>query len=163
MRGVGVAASLFLSACLLIGCVPPEPAATTVDVAAEARAIRDQSAQWLEWARAKDAAAVAEGMFLEDAETIFDGKIHRGRVAILADMEKNQAENPDSTISWSTTRVEVAASGDLAFERGSWTYDPDGDGEKPVESGEYATFWKKVDGVWRCAVDSGSTIKEEEE
>ena len=158
-----VASILVLVAGLLPGCAAPQETAPTVDVAAEAQAVRDRSALWLEWARAKDAAAIAEGMFFEDAETIFDGEFHRGRAAILASFESDQAEAPDSTITWTTSRVEVAASGELAYERGSWTLDPDGDGAAPEEHGEYLTIWKKVDGTWSCAVDSGSTIKKEED
>ena len=43
------------------------------------------------------------------------------------------------------------------------TFDPDGEGEAPEQQGEYLTVWKKVDGTWYCALDSGTTIKEEEE
>ena len=158
-----VGSILILAAGLLPGCAAPQETAPTVDVAAEAQAVRDRSAQWLEWARAKDAAAIADGIFLEHAETIFDGEIHQGRAAILASIESEQAEAPDFTITWTTSRVEVAASGELAYERGSWTFDPDGDGEAPEEHGEYLTIWKKADGTWSCAVDSGSTIKVEED
>ena len=162
-RTTCVGTILILAAGLLPGCAAPQETAPTVDVAAEAQAVRDRSAQWLEWARAKDAAAIADGIFLEDAETIFDGEFHQGRAAILAKIESDQAEAPDSKITWTTSRVEVVASGELAYERGSWTLDPDGDGEAPEEHGEYLTIWKKVDGTWSCAVDSGSTIKKEED
>ncbi len=162
-RRTYVGTILILAAGVLVGCAAPQETGSAVDLAAEEQAIRDRSAQWLEWASAKDSAAIAEGIFLQNAETIFDGKFLQGRAAILANSESDQAENPDSTITWTTSSVEVAASGELAYERGSWTEDPDGAGEAPEEHGEYLTIWKKVDGTWSCAVDSGSTIKKEED
>lgn len=154
---------LVLAVGLLAGCPPPQEATPPVDLAAEQAAVRAQSAQWMAWAQAKDAASIAEGIFLEDAVTMFDDEIHRGRAAIQASMEEEFASAPDSTITWSTDRVAVAASGDLAYELGSWTFDPDGDGEAPATRGEYVTVWTKVDGVWRCAVDAGAEYADEED
>lgn len=59
--------------------------------------------------------------------------------------------------------IEVAASGDLAYERGGWTFDPDGPGEAAEEHGEYVTVWKKMGGGWRATVDAGTTLTAEEE
>ncbi len=156
---------LILAAGIAAACAAPHEhdAAPAVDVAAEAEAVKARSAKWLEYAQAKDSATLVNEMYLADAETIFDGSIRRGRDEILANAEQENAENPDSTVSWTTSRVEVAASGELAYERGSWTFDPDGDGEAPAESGEYLTIWKNVDGTWWCAADAGTTIKAEEE
>jgi len=154
---------LIVGAGFLLGCPPPEGTTPAVDLAAEEQAIRAQSTQWMEWARAKDAAAIAEGVLSEDAVTMFDDEIHHGRAAILANMQKEFAEYPDLTISWTTTLVRVAASGDLAYELGSWVADPDGAGEAGEERGEYVTVWRKVDGTWRCAVDAGAEHEDEEE
>ncbi len=147
-------------------CAPSDysPQAETqpaIDVAAEAQAIRDLSAQWLEAANARDGATISN-LFAPNGTTIFDGEIHEGQAAIDANREEEWAENPDFTIGWTTTAVEVAASGDLAYERGTWTYDPDGPGEAAEESGEYVTVWKKMDGQWRVMVDAGTTLKAEE-
>ena len=170
MRGKVLAGSMLILALGVVGGCGESydqghdhDAASAVDVAAEAEAIRGRSAKWLEYAQAKDDASIANEMFMADATTIFDGKVHRGRAEIQAGGEKESAENPDSTITWTTSHVEVAVSGELAYERGSWTHDPDGDGEAAAENGEYLTIWKNVDGTWWCAVDSGTTIKAEEE
>jgi len=152
-----VLAVLFLAAC----AAPPaeEPG---VDLAAEAQAIRDASAAWLAAAEARDAATI-DSFFTADITTIFDGKVQEGLAAVQSSREEEWAENPDATVTWSTTAVEVAASGDLAFERGNWTSDPDGAGEAPEEHGEYLTVWKKIDGQWKVQHDAGTTIKAEEE
>lgn len=139
--------------------VAPEPA---VDVAAEEQTIRDLSMNWLEAAQARDGATI-DALFAQDVVTIFDGQILEGQAEIAADREAEWAENPDSTTNWTTSAVQVASSGDLAYERGSWAFDPDGPGEAAEEYGEYVTVWKKVGGDWRVAVDAGTTLNGEEE
>jgi len=152
-----VLAILFLAAC----AAPPaeEPA---VDLAAEEQAIRDAGAAWLAAIEARDSAAI-DSLFCADINTIFDGEVQESLAEVQASREKEWAENPDATVTWTTAAIEVAASGDLAYERGSWTSDPDGAGEKPEEHGEYLTVWKKIDGQWKVQYDAGTTIKAEEE
>lgn len=152
-------AAVLAASALIMGCVEKPPAQPVVDVAAEAQAIRDRSAEWLQLAVAQDAAGIANGIFTADAVTIFDGDIEHGTAEIQASMEANNAEYPGSSITWSTSHVHVAASGDLAYELGSFTFDPDGVGDAPSVSGEYATVWVKSDGTWRAAADAGTTVK----
>jgi len=162
MRVSVILCSILVLVAALGGCAPPPEPKPVVDTAAEAQAIRDLSAQWLAWSQAKEASAIA-GILAPDAVTIFDGEFHVGPAEIEANAEKNFAEAPDAMIAWTTDEVHVAESGDLAYERGSWVYDKDGEGEAPPESGQYVTIWKKVDGQWKVAVDAGTTIKAEEE
>lgn len=159
MRNIKLPVALIVAAGLTMGCTEAPPAQPTVDVAAEAQAIRDRSAEWLRLATARDAAGIANGIFTADAVTLFDGDIHHGTAAIQAGLEADAAANPDSSHSWSTSRVQVAASGDLAYELGSFTFDPDGAGEAPAVNGEYSTVWVKSDGTWRAAADAGTTAK----
>jgi uncharacterized protein (TIGR02246 family) len=154
------AAPLALSIALLGACAAPhepaEPAAPAVDVAAEAQAVRDRSAAWLTLAQANDAAGIASGIFAEDGVSLFDGDVWIGRSAIQAGIESDYAAGPGRTITWTTSSVEVAASGELAWERGTSISDPDGAGEAPEQRGEYVTVWKKVDGTWRAVADAGT-------
>ncbi len=148
-------------------CAPPEQAEQAVpepvvDVAAEQEAIRDLSMNWMEAANARDGATL-DSLMAQNAVTIFDGEMYEGQAAIAASREADWAENPEFVVSWVTSEVEVAASGDLAYERGSWTFDPDGPGEAAEEHGEYVTVWKKMDGGWRAAIDAGTTLGAEEE
>ena len=156
-------AVLLLGSGLLAGCAAPEQGhGPEVDLAAEAEAIRVRSAEWLAWSQMKDFAAIGENIYMADTATLFDGDYLVGPAAIRANQEKDAAETPDSIITWTTSKVEVAGSGDLAYERGSWSFDPDGAGEAAEEQGQYLTVWKKVDGAWRCAYDAGTTIKADE-
>ncbi len=147
----------------LAACAPPaEPpapvaAAPVVDLEVEEQAIRDSSKQWLAAAQGRDLLTVMSFM---DANvvTIFDGEIHRGRAAVEASTQAEWDAEPEGTIEWATDSVDVAASGDLAYERGRWTTDPDGLADPEAEIGEFLTVWKKVDGGWKVVADAGSTI-----
>jgi len=140
---------------VLAGCAARKDEAPTVDLAAEEQAIRARSAEWLAAAQAKDVAATMP-VFAVDAVTLFDGEIRRGAADIQAGMEKELAEAPDAQVTWTTTGVTLAASGDLAWETGDVAVDPDGAGEKPARSGSYSTVWKKIDGQWLVIADAGT-------
>jgi ketosteroid isomerase-like protein len=146
----------------LVACAVPPAEEPAVDVAAEAQAIRDASAAWLQAVQSRDGATI-DGFFAADVTTIFDGVINEGLAEVQASRAEEWANEPDSTTTWTTTAVEVAASGELAFERGNWTSDPDGAGDAPEEHGEYLTVWKKFDGQWKVLHDAGTKIKAEEE
>lgn len=136
-----------------------EPA---IDLAAEEAAVRQVNMDWLERFRAGDADGVA-ALFLEDAWTIGDDGLRDGRAAILANMTEEYAENPDATADWGAKQVWVAASGDLAVERGWWTYDPDGEGEAEGDEGEYITIFQKVGDQWMVVADAGASTKPDDD
>ncbi|HEU0226036.1 MAG TPA: nuclear transport factor 2 family protein [Steroidobacteraceae bacterium] len=159
MRQLNWLAAALAAALVAAGCAAKAPA---VDTAAEAEAVRERSAEWLRLAQAKDAAAIAGGIYTSDAVTMFDGQIRKGAAEIQAGMEAETAAMPNSTISWTTSDVRVASSGDMAWETGSWTFDPDGDGAQPAINGEFITVWTKVDGTWRAVADAGTSPKTEE-
>jgi uncharacterized protein (TIGR02246 family) len=152
---------LVAAACgvLTAGCAKPAPEAPAVDLAAEAQAVRDRSAAWMQMSQAKDVAGIVDGVFTTDAVTLSDGNVRKGSAEIRAAFEADLAKAPNATINWTTNHVHVAASGDLAYELGSFSFDPDGAGEAAAEEGEFVTVWTKVDGTWRAAVDSGTVRK----
>lgn len=143
---------------LALGCAKQEAAAPAVDLAAEEQAIRDRSAEWMGYAQAKDVAAMVNGIYTADAITLFDGTIRRGAAEIQAGAEKELVEAPDLQVSWTTTAVKVAASGDLAWETGDVSVDADGAGEGAAETGSFITVWTKVDGQWRAVADAGTMV-----
>jgi uncharacterized protein (TIGR02246 family) len=153
-----LAAGLLLAGCAKKEEAPPppaEPAAPAVDIAAEEQAIRNRSAEWMNFANAKDIASVVK-VFSPDVITAYDGTVQRGLAEVQAGAERGLKENPNSVIAWSTTGVRVAASGDLAVETGNITIDPDGEGKKPATTGVFVTAWEKVDGAWRVMADAGT-------
>jgi ketosteroid isomerase-like protein len=90
---------------------------------------------------------------------MYDGVISEGAAAVQAATEAGYAARPNSTVTWTTDEVHVAASGDLAYELGTSTEDADGDGEAAPTNGRFVTVWTKVDGTWRAVVDAGTQRK----
>ena len=66
---------------------------------------------------------------------------------------------PAATPAWAPEAAEVAASGDLAYSWGPFTWTPVSDGPlagKPPFTGYYVSIWKKQpDGRWKWVVDLG--------
>jgi ketosteroid isomerase-like protein len=133
----------------------PKAAAPVVDLAAEEQAVRTRSGEWMNYANSKDAASIGSGIFAADAIMISDDKAYRGTAEIQAALEEQIKKAPDALVSWTSDKVRVADSGDLAVEFGSFTFDPDGEGKKPARQGSFATTWAKVDGQWRVTSDAG--------
>src|SRR3970040_2072790 len=69
------------------GWAKPAPEAPAVDVGAEAQAIRDRSAAWMQLAQAKDAAGIVNGMYTADGVALFDGDIRKGTAELQAGRE----------------------------------------------------------------------------
>ena len=145
---LSVAAVMLLSACA--------SASPQADIATEEQAVRAVSSRWLELEKAKDGAGIA-GLFADD------GVMYRpeqdpivGHAAIQAHLSKGFTERPQETSDWTTDRVDVAASGDLAVEHGSWatTGTPDGD-----DRGWYVTEYRKVGTEWKVMADVAISTK----
>ena len=66
---------------------------------------------------------------------------------------------PGPGLSFSATRVEVARSGDLAWEEGTYEFGTNNkNGDATTEKGTYVTVWKKQpDGAWRVVGDIHNT------
>ncbi len=162
IAGLAGALTVGFSACSGCGDSAPAQEEPAIDLAAEETAVRQVNMTWLERFRARDADGVA-ALFLEDGWTIGDDGLRDGRAAILADLAEEYAENPDATADWGAKQVWVAASGDLAVERGWWTYDPDGPGEAEGDEGEYITIFQKVGDQWMVVADAGASTKADDD
>jgi uncharacterized protein (TIGR02246 family) len=138
-------------AVLSLAFVIPSSAA---DTQAAEQTLRDLDAQWSAAAGAKDVEKTVS-FYSEDAvvmppnapaDTTKDA-IRKGWQDLLA--------TPGLLMSWKTTKVEVAKSGDLAFLSGTYEvtmHDPSG---KPInDRGKYVEVWEKqADGKWKCGTD----------
>jgi uncharacterized protein (TIGR02246 family) len=129
----------------------------TIDLAAEEAAIREINPAWLEAYRAKDAEGIADLFIAEGWQLGSDG-LTEGREAIVAKNLAEFEETPEAMVDWGTKQVWVSKSGDLALERGWWSFDPDGPGEAAMDEGEYITVFTKVDGEWKVVVDAAASI-----
>lgn len=66
---------------------------------------------------------------------------------------------------WEPDFADIAASGELGYTIGHWTYSvTDSSGATQSSKGRYVTIWKKqADGNWKYVFDTGTTDPEETE
>jgi uncharacterized protein (TIGR02246 family) len=122
--------------------------------AADQAAIRAASAAWSQASTAKD---------LDKTISFYaDDALQLPEKAPAAKGKENIRKNwapllaaPGAGLSFQTTTVEIARSGELAYETG--TYDlvtTDKQGKSSDEEGKYVVVWKKQnDGSWKVVVD----------
>ncbi|MFH1852534.1 MAG: DUF4440 domain-containing protein [Candidatus Neomarinimicrobiota bacterium] len=73
------------------------------------------------------------------------------------------ANYPDATLIWEPYLAEVAASGDLGYTLGCWTFSlVNENGETRKSTGRYVTIWKKqADDSWKYVFDTGISDPED--
>jgi ketosteroid isomerase-like protein len=143
--------AVLLALAVGIGACAQQAATPAADLATEEQAIRDASAQWLAAVQAKDWAGAAAN-FAPDGVAFPENRDPLvGPAAIQANAEAEAAAMPNATIGWTTDLVVVAASGDLAYESGTWTMTNEG----KQDTGKYITVWRKLEGQWKAIGDMG--------
>jgi ketosteroid isomerase-like protein len=144
---------------IALGACRPSPdrtsAAATADVpdlASEEQAIRDAEQRWREMMRRKDTAAIG-GFYTEDAVYApEDRPPARGRDAVAAMWATNELTLGDVMLERTPTRIDVARSGDVATEVGTWVFRGTRPDDKRVEGrGNYLTAWRKEGGEWKTS------------
>lgn len=143
--------ALMLVAALTSCTAPPPPAP---NLAQEEAAIRSADAQWLAAARAKDLEKTVS--FWADDATLFPMQSApiSGTNAIREYVGTSFA-SPDFSVSWTTDKVVVAASGDMAYETGTNQFTFRTSASTVVsQKASAVVIWKKLpDGTWKAAVD----------
>jgi uncharacterized protein (TIGR02246 family) len=140
---------------MLVACAQEQKAPVTVDTRAQDEAaIRAASAAWSKAATAKDI-EMCVSVYAEDAERLPDsapaiiGKegIRKEWTALLA--------TPGQGLSWTTEKIEIARSGDLAYETGPYEFKMLDKKNKPMtQKGKFLVAWKKqADGSWKVVAD----------
>jgi uncharacterized protein (TIGR02246 family) len=123
--------------------------------AAEEAAIRAASAAWSQAATSKDLDKAVS--FYTDAALILPEKAPavRGNENIRKHWAPLLAL-PGPGLSWQTSSLDVARSGDLAYETGTYNFvTTDKKGKSTDNKGKYLVIWKKqTDGSWKVAVDT---------
>lgn len=117
-----------------------------VNVDQERAALMSADREWSQ--TAKDAEKFAAN-FTDDAVSYPPGMpAVKGREAIQkAHAEMTKA--PGFALSWTATKADVAASGDIGHTAGTYELTMGGTTEK----GKYVTAWKKVNGAWKVTDD----------
>jgi uncharacterized protein (TIGR02246 family) len=139
---------------LVVVCVVTLAAACGkgTDKAADAAAINETNGRWVELVAAKDAAAVA-AIYAEDGMIMPTGApAAQGREAIAA-VWSGLFGMAGFSLTFATTTLQVAESGDVAYDIGTYALGFDSATGRVEDKGKYVVAWKKVDGTWQVAAD----------
>lgn len=143
-------ATFFCTCIILAGCT----SSPKVNTIAEAEAIRNLEIQWTAANQTKDIAKVMTYFSPESMQMAPGKEVITGLQSIQEDFEMSFADTTLlwDTFSWTNDKVEVSASGDLAYVTGTnliKAKTPDGIVEY---AGKGVDIWKKIDGEWKCVV-----------
>jgi ketosteroid isomerase-like protein len=144
-----------LGAVLLASCGPGVPLHPPVDTAKVVDAIKTDEVHWNEDWRSGDAAKLT-AHYSPDAVVMAPGYPAAVGSAAIRAMLDQVAGQPGFTLAFSSDRVDVAASGDLATTHGAYkqTSTDAKTGALVTETGSYVTVYKPgSDGVWKAVLD----------
>jgi ketosteroid isomerase-like protein len=125
-----------------VGCTAPP----------EAAAIREQDRAWDAAFATKDIDAAVS--YFAPAAILMPAHAPAvvGQEAIREWLE-SWLPNPDVTSTFAPEHVEVAASGDLAYDRGTYHFTMETPQGRIEDEGKYLIVWKKLDGTWKAVMD----------
>ncbi len=144
---------LFVSLFFLGFAVHAQQGMSKSDLKAEETAIREISKHWLDLERSKDYNAITE-LFADDG-CLFrpNQEPVKGPDAIGKYLREQGQKNPKEVVDWSTDRVDVANSGELAVEYGNFTSKNAGLSGNESDKGNYVTVFRKENGKWKIVAD----------
>lgn len=154
--------ALFLVAGVMLavlqsGCMRTPAASTAMrdNRALDEKAIRDSEAAWVKAFATKEPEKAA-AFYADDAASMLpDTPLMTGRKAIIAGM-KPELGDPNFSLVFAPTKVEIAKSGDVAYSQGTFKYTTtDPKTKKRVgQAGNYVEVYKKqADGTWKVEAD----------
>ena len=153
--------ALFLAIGLLfgmqMGCMRSPSAATEMPDtrALDEKAIRDSEAAWVRAFATKEPEKAA-AFYADDADSMLpDTPLMAGKKAIISGM-KPELGDPNFTLVFAPTKVEIAKSGDIAYSKGWFKYtttDPRTK-NRVGQVGNYVEVYRKqTDGSWKIEED----------
>ena len=122
------------------------------DQQAEVAAIRALSRQWLAAVNAQDLEACLEFYAPDAVEMQPNAPAIVGLPAIREWFETGLLQ-PGISNFFEPDTIEVAASGDLAYDRGTYRFAMETPGGRVEDAGKYLMIWKKIGGEWKVIVD----------
>jgi uncharacterized protein (TIGR02246 family) len=147
MRALAIVCVVGLA--LVSACAAPPLA---VDTQKEEQAIRALDADWNAAIAKKDLDAIVN-LYAADGATMWpDAPASRGSAAIRAAWVELM-NTPGITGTIVVDRIQVAQSGDVAFDEGHVDLEVDTPQGRAKETVKYLVGWKKVGGAWKVAYD----------
>ena len=137
------------------GCTPAAPPPPPDTRAADEQAIRDGEASWVKDFAAKDVEKVVSHYADDAASMIPDMALMTGKDEIRAGLKEEFAD-PNASLNFHPTKVEVSKASDLAYSQGVYTFVSTDPKTKKMmtESGNYVEVYKKQpDGTWKVVED----------
>ena len=118
------------------------------------QALRDLDAQWSAAAGGKDLEKTIS-FYSEDAIVMPPNASAANTKEAIRKVWQDLLASPGLVISWKTTKVEVAKSGDIGYTTGTYELTMNDATGKPVpDHGKYVEVWKKqADGKWKVVAD----------
>jgi ketosteroid isomerase-like protein len=118
------------------------------------QALRDLDDQWSKVAGAKDLDKTVS--YYAEGAIVMPPNAPSATTEAIRSAWKDLLASPGTAISWKTTKVEVAQSGDIGYSSGTYEFTMNDATGKPVnDRGKYLEVWKKqVDGKWKCVMDT---------
>jgi ketosteroid isomerase-like protein len=138
---------------VLVVCVALLPITLALAAGADERVVRDADEQWSKVAAAKDLDKTVS-FYGDDAVVLPPNQAAVTTKDGIRNLWKGFLDSL-TDISWKTTRVETAKSGDMAYLIGTYEMTMK-DGSK--DKGKYCEVWKKqADGKWKVSADMFSS------
>ena len=145
--------SIFVSGWIALFSLAFVCLATAADTKIE-QDLRDLDAKWSAAAGAKDVDKTVS-YYAEEAVVMPPNASAATTKEAIRSAWKEMLTSPGAAISWKTTKVEVAKSGDLAYVSGTYEETMTDASGKPVKDrGKYLEVWEKqADGTWKVVAD----------
>ena len=143
----------------LVACLALLPLISATSRAAESKTsdeqtLRDLDAKWSAAAAAKDVDKTVS-YYADDATVLpANAPLATAKDAIRK-IWQDLLTSPGAAVSWKTTKVEVARSGDMACTVGTYELTMNDAAGSPInDHGKYLEVWEKQpDGNWKCRAD----------
>ncbi len=155
-RSLSPVTAMLLALIGLAACTSEQkPAPAPPDTrAADEKEIRAAVAEWDKAAIAKDVEKTIS-FYTADASILPPGMPIASAPEQRRQVWSQLLNTPGASLSFATTKVEVARSSDIAYETGAYELTTtDKKGKSTASKGKYVVVWKKQpDGKWRAAAD----------
>ena len=147
--------NLYAAAAAIVALSACQQTPEKVDTAKIEAELKQGEAKWNQAYAARDAAALA-GAYADDAALANPGAPLVTGIDAIRKETSAFASDPNMRVDFASDRIQVAASGDIAYTRGHYTMTmTDPATKKPATStGSYLTVWQKQpDDRWKAVED----------
>jgi ketosteroid isomerase-like protein len=150
----GMKTKCVFSSCFALFSLALVITASAADTKAIEQILRDLDAQWSAAAGAKDLGKTVS-FYSDDALVMPPNASAAVTKEAIRKSWQDLLASPGFVISWKTTKVEVAKSGDLACLSGTYEVTMNDPSGKPInDRGKYVEVWERqTDGKWKCGTD----------